>query len=234
MLARDIIESAAWALHDFDPVTGDGYVRWPQAQLLRFLNMAQLQVVKLAPEASSAFVAMQLAAGARQTIPATALRLLTVTRNMGSTGFIPGRHVSLTDRATLDGQLATWGVSGEAVTEIESYVYDDRVPKTFYVYPPLAAEDVVWVELGVSAKPAVCTAVTDTLTIEDTYFSPLLHWVLYLALCLELDDSSSSAKALHHYQCFSLELGQDLTAASLTVPNLSELYLANKGAPTNG
>ena len=234
MTAKDIIEAAAWALHDFDPSTGAGYVRWPKAQLLQFVNVAQLQVVKVLPETNSAFISMQLAAGARQTLPASALRLLTVTRNLGADGLTPGRHVSLTDRASLDSQLATWSTAASAFTEVESYVYDDRIPKTFYVYPPLGETDTAYVELGVSKRPTACVADTDVLDLDDIYFSPLLHWVLYLALCLELDDASSSSKALHHYQCFSVELGLESTAAALIAPNFNELYLANKGAPTNG
>lgn len=233
MTAKDIIEAAAWALHDFDPATGAGFVRWPKAQLLQFVNVAQLQVVKVLPEANSAFMPLQLAAGARQALPASALRLLTVTRNLGANGLTPGRHVSLTDRASLDSQLATWSTASE-FAEVESYVYDDRIPKTFYVYPPLGDADVAYVEIGVSKRPTACTADTDSLDLDDIYFSPLLHWVLYLALCLELDDPSSSSKALHHYQCFSVELGLESTAAALIAPNFNELYLANRGVPTNG
>jgi len=234
MIAKDVIEAVAWALHDLDPETGEGYVRWPKPRLLDFVNRAQLQVVKNVPEASSEFTAMQLVAGARQAIPASALRLLTITRNLGADGLSPGRHVALTDRGTLDAQLVTWGVNTTSISEIESYVYDDRVPKTFYVYPPLATGDSVFVELGVSMKPEACVAETDTLALDDIYFSPIFHWMMYLALNLELDDSSSSSKALHHYQCFSVELGQEKSVANLIVPNLAELYLANKGMPTNG
>lgn len=212
-----IIDRVARALHD------TAHTRWPAAEKLLFLNMAQIQAVMVQPEANAKYKQMTLSASARQVLPAVDLRLLTVVRNMGTTGTTPGRHISLTDRATMDAQLAAW-TAGQAVTEIESYVYDPRVQTEFFVYPPPNSADLI-VEYVASERPVDCVATTDNITLPDTYISPLMHWMLYQALVFQLDSPASASQAMSHYQLFHNELGADVKAGDLYSPNARENYL---------
>ena len=193
MLASDIITRAAEFLHD------ETHVRWSEAKLLAYVNMAQFALALVRPELTAEIQVLTLVSGSRQALPAGGLQLLTLTRNMGADGATPGRYVALTDRASMDQTLVTWSATGDEVTEIENYLYDARVPKEFYVYPPPDPDtNVVTVEASIAMQPGTLTAASGTLAYDDIYMSPLIHWVLYLAYSLEFDDSNSSTKGLHH------------------------------------
>lgn len=215
--AGQIISQVSRLLHD------DANTRWPESEKLSFLNLAQLQVVMASPQANAKYKTITLAAGARQSLSAPDLRLLTITRNMGTNGLTPGRYVSVTDRATLDASLASW-TAAQAVTEIESYVVDTRVDGQFFVYPPPSTSD-LQVECVVAERPTDCATVNSTVALADTYYSPLVHWMMYLCLSFQMDSPSSAQAALSHYQLFFNELGADLKAGDLVSPNFREQYL---------
>ena len=59
-------------------------VRWTDAELLRYLNDGQREVVNMKPDASALTTNVQLSTGTLQTIPSNGLRLIKITRNMSS------------------------------------------------------------------------------------------------------------------------------------------------------
>lgn len=63
-------------------------VRWPEAELLRYINDAQREIVNLRPESSADHSNVQLVTGTEQTIPDVALRLIKVVRNMSAAGVV--------------------------------------------------------------------------------------------------------------------------------------------------
>lgn len=215
--AGQIIDFVSRKLHD------TAHTRWPEVEKLSFLNLAQLQVVMVQPQANAKYKVVTLAAGARQSLTAPDLKLLTITRNMGSNGQTPGRYVAVTDRATLDASLSTW-TSSQATTEIESYTVDSRVDGQFFVYPPPSV-DGLRVECVVAERPTDCASRGSAIVLADTYFSPLCHWMSYLCLAFQLDSPASAQQALSHYQLFFNELGADLKAGDLVSPNYREQYL---------
>lgn len=76
---------------------------YPDADFLRWVNDAALDVAAALGEASTAVVVAQLERGARQTLPPDAIRLVDVPRNM-----LPPPTATLDeDHATLDGGAAT-------------------------------------------------------------------------------------------------------------------------------
>jgi len=90
--AGTIISKAATQLID---ISG---VRWTRAELLGWLNDGLRQIVVMQPNASATRSAVQLAAGTRQTLPSGGWMLLSVYRNMGTTGTTPGRAVRISSR----------------------------------------------------------------------------------------------------------------------------------------
>ena len=60
-------------------------VRWPEAELIRFINDAQREIVNYRPESSATTSNVQLVAGTKQSLPSGGLRLIKVTRNMSDT-----------------------------------------------------------------------------------------------------------------------------------------------------
>lgn len=212
-----IIERVARELHD------EAHTRWPEAEKLHFLNLAQLQIAMVRPDACAAYKTMTLAASARQLLPGVDIRLLTVTRNMGTDGTTPGRHISLTDRATMDAQLAAW-TAGQAVTEIESYVLDDRVSNEFFIYPPPNTAN-LQIEYVAVVRPTDCATTAATISVPDIYVSPIMHWMMYRCLSFQMDSPASAQQAISHYQLFHTELGVEMQAGNLVSPNYQENYI---------
>ncbi|BBL74179.1 DUF6682 family protein [Methylomagnum ishizawai] len=81
---------------------------YPDADFLRWVNDAALDVAAALGEASTAVVVAQLERGARQTLPPDAIRLVDVPRNM-----LPPPETTLDDGETiLDGGETTLDIFG--------------------------------------------------------------------------------------------------------------------------
>ena len=180
-------------------------VRWPDTELLRYLNDAQHEVVLHKPDASSDNITMSLVPGTRQRIPNNALRLLDIVRNVTSgTPPGPGHAVTLLGRGVLDAQRRGWHAQTPSVT-IEHYIYDPRDPKTFYVYPPATAQ--ARLELIVSTAPAVINTINDDIWLDSIYVNVLIDYVLYRAYSKDADFAANLDRAMTHYQAFATALG---------------------------
>lgn len=182
-------------------------VRWPTAELLRYLNDGQREVVLLRPDASVTTQAVQLAANeTRQALPATGVRLLDATRNMGSAGTTPGSAIRLIAREVLDTQVPTWH-SDVGQTVVKHYMFDPRAPKQFYVYPRVHATTQVWVELVYSSAPTDVAGLNNTITLDDIYANALIDFVLYRAYSKDAEYAANATYATQRYQSFLASLG---------------------------
>ena len=181
-------------------------VRWPRTELLTWLNDGQRETVLLKPEACVTHDAVLLTAGStKQTIPATALRLIEVVRNMGANGTTPGSVVRLVSREVLDAQLPDWHAA-TATGKIDHYVFDLRNPKTFFVYPKAPAT--AWyLDLVCSASPADTNDTTGVIGVDDIYANALLDYVLYKAYSKDATYAQNAQLAVAHYGAFANSLG---------------------------
>ena len=123
--AQSVILRAATTLQDLSAV------RWSTAELVRYLNDGQRDIVLVRPDATATLASLTLAAGARQVIATAGAKLLEVIRNTSGTK----RAIRLVARKLLDAQNSSW-YSLTGVTEIKHYMFDQREPRLFYVYPP--------------------------------------------------------------------------------------------------
>ncbi len=180
-------------------------VRWPETELLRYLNDAQQEVVLQKPDASSENFSMQLRPGTRQVAPPNALRLLDVVRNMGLDGNTPGDAVTLIGRGVLDAQRRSWH-SDPSTESVHHYIYDARDPKTFYVYPPVASPP-HHLEVVVSTAPNTVMSADEDLSLDDIYINVLIDYVLYRSYSKDADFAANLERALTHYQAFAQSLG---------------------------
>ena len=223
-----IIDWVSKTLHDTKNT------RWPRADMLAYLNLAQVQVVTVQPQANAKYRTIKLAVGSLQKVGNDDIQLLTITRNMGADGLTPGPAVGMTDRPTLDSHMATWTKASGASSTVESYVYDERVQTQFYVYPPVPTTVDVWVEYISAQRPTDLTQETDILQLPDVFVVPVMRWMIYLCLSFQMDNAYSANAALHHYQLFNTELGQQLNAYNLVNPSLMETYLSGQQGKANG
>lgn len=113
-------------------VTG---VRYPDAELIGWLNDAQLELAAIRPDSCSRLAPVPLVAGTLQAIPSDGSMLLKLTRNLGAGGATPGRAIRRVPMDLLDGQVPDWH-SSTAGAVTQHFVFDERIPRQFYVYPP--------------------------------------------------------------------------------------------------
>lgn len=198
-------------------------VRWPVAELVRYLNDGQREVVLYRPDSMVTNATVALVAGAKQAIPTNGSKLIDVIRNTAGTK----RSVRMTVRNILDTQSPNWyNLTG--LTEILHYMYDPRDPKVFYVYPPAAASGAS-VEIVYSAYPAditepadgaVYSAVTGNISLPDIYGNVLADYILYRAYTKDSEYAGNAQRAQAHYGAFQAALTTEMAGTTGVAPKV--------------
>jgi len=147
---------------------------------IKYLNAAIRSLILVRPDAGATTESVQLVEGIKQTIPTAALRLLDITRNMGSDGSTAGRIVTPSKRKHIDYSNLLWP-AGTGETYIENFSHDANVPGIYYVTPPVSGSTNVYVEISSSQLPTTISASGDTMTTNDVFFEPIVQYMLYKA-----------------------------------------------------
>jgi hypothetical protein len=184
-------------------------VRWPLSELLDWLNDGQRDIVLKKPNASVKNVAFALASGTKQTLPADAVQLIDVVRN------VPGSVVRIVAREILDAQLPNWH-GAAAQTVVQHYCYSELDLRHFYVYPPNTGTGNV--EVIYSAAP-VNAAQGGVISLDDLYQSALLDYILYRAFSKDAEYAADPARANAYYLAFANALGLKVQSEMGTSPN---------------
>lgn len=220
MLASDLLRRAAWTLSDAENE------RWSQEMLLAFLSDAQRQVALRRPDATARRALVDLAPGIVQEIPADGLRLMDVVRAVGADG-VSGRAVRLVDRSALDACEPDWHTAveseyGELPAEEllpDQYVHDERTPRLFYVFPPVAGAG-GRLEIVYSVDPAELAGPESPLAVDAVYAGPLLDYALHRAFALDTESETSRARSEAHLRAFVQAMEAKLPVDLLVTPNL--------------
>lgn len=159
-------------LNDVDQVT------FTEALLLSALNQALALLVLVRPDVTATFQTLACAEGTRQELPMDGLRLLKVVRNVKNDGK-PGRAVRLVNQHDLDSIDPDWH-SGTPKETIKEYMFDERSPTSFYIYPPAVAGTKLDIEY--SKQPNEIISVEETLPVSNIYRQPLQEFILYKLL----------------------------------------------------
>lgn len=219
--AQSIVHRATGLLQD--PTS----IRWPVNELVRFLNDGQREVVMARPDSINVTATMTLAAGTRQDLDSAGLsvapvKLMEITRNMAATS--AKKAVRMTQRSWLDAQIPGWH-SVTASVNILHYMFDQRDPKTFYVYPPATTS--AQLEINYSGYPtaitepadgALYTDVTGDLTVPDVHANAVLDYILYRAYSKDASYAGNAGRAAAYYQSFAGALGIERAATQATAP----------------
>lgn len=198
-------------------------IRWPVAELVRYLNDGQREVVLYRPDSMVTDATVSLVAGAKQGLPSNGSKLIDVIRNTSGNK----RSVRMTNRSILDTQSPNWyNLTG--VTEILHYTYDPRDPKVFYVYPP-AASSGASVELVYSAYPsdisepadgATYSSVTGNISLPDIYSNVLGDYILYRAYTKDSEYAGNAQRAQAHYAAFQAALTTEMNGTTGVAPKV--------------
>lgn len=204
---RAIINKAQTLLHDTDKI------RYPDAEMLGWGNEGQREIVKYKPEACVTHAARQMTGGTKQTLPAGAVRLIDVPRNMGSNGATPGRAIIYTPRAVLDECIPDWHTHSTSTTA-KRYAYDPNDPLVYFIYPPQPAVNPGYVDEVYASAPTNCTlngvegGVSDSvIALADVHESDLINYIIYRALLKLSKHTGNAARAEGARQTFLQGLG---------------------------
>lgn len=189
--------------------------RWTAEERVRWANEAMGAIMTRRPAAFARRIVHTLVAGVYQTLPEDSSVLLDVSRNMKADGITSGRPIRRTDRQLLDDSDPDWPIN-KPKTEVRQYVFDERVPKAFWVYPPVVAGTKV--ELLDAALPAEISSLADTLAISAEYLEAVVNYVCYR--CNSKDSEfANGAIAAAFYQAFEAALGVKNQSQQAVSPN---------------
>ena len=207
-------------------------IRWPEAELLRYINDAQREVCNLRPESTATTANLALVVGTKQTLPSGGLRLIKVTRNMSSAAnsATGKRAVRLVDADILNTQEPNWHdptVSGDAAhtTTVKHYIFDEDDPRSFYVYPG-ASSTSTFLEIVYSAAPTDLTATSSTISVDDIFANAIIDYVLFRCYLKDAEYAGNQQRAGTHFQLFSSSLGAGGQAQFNVSPNQDQVSTA--------
>jgi hypothetical protein len=222
--AQSVIRRAAETIQDLSAV------RWSTAELVRYLNDGQREALMFRPDVFATPTTLTLVDGARQTLPASAAKLLDVIRNAASVS--SRRAVRIVNRQLLDSQVPDWHIAPPSVSAIH-YMYDPVNPREFYVYPPatvLTQLDVIVAQYpSAITEPAsgTYTAVTGNIGMPDILANALTDYVIARAYMKDSEQAGNAGRAQAHYVLFTAALSTDFKGTSGTV-------ISTAGAPARG
>jgi len=205
-------------------------IRWPVAELVRWLNDAQRAIIKVRPDALNTTKTMTLVVGTRQDLDDAALapvpaKLIEITRNLATGSTM--QAVTLVPRKILDAQMPRWHAAAGSVS-ILHYMFDPRDPKTFYVYPPALAT--AQLEVMYSAYPSIIveptasgadyTAVIGDLSVPDIYADDVLNLMLYRCYSKDSEYAGNEARAQGYLAAAVASLGAEIQATMAVQPQM--------------
>lgn len=211
--AQTIIKRVAYLLHD------PSSVRWTVGELVSYLNAAQNEMAVYRPDAFATTATLALTAGAKQSLPSGATKLIGVVRNTSGAK----RAVRPVKKALLDAQNPEW-YSSAGSDEVVHYMYDERDPKTFYVYPPATSSSSV--EITYAGLPTLLTEpgsgtfadVTGNITVSDHFANALGDYVMYRAFSKDADFANDASRAAAYYTAFANAVGIEVKATTTVAP----------------
>lgn len=215
--AQSIIRRCVATLQD------SASVRWPVAELVRYLNDGQREIVLHRPDAGLSSATISCVAGTKQSIPANGSKLIEVVRNAKPGGTF--RAVRLTNKELLEAQIPNWHTMPPQ-DEVLHFMYDVRDPKGFYVYPPATTN--ARLDITYSAYPtdiaeppdgSTYDAVTGNISVPDIYANALQDYILYRAYMKDSEYAGNAQRAQAHYAAFANALGVEVKATVAVSPN---------------
>ena len=182
-------------------------VRWTDGEMFDYLSDGQREIANFRPDATATHANVQLATGTEQTLPADGLRLLSVSRNMSGTAAnaTGARAISKVNLDVLNSEEPSWHdptVTGKAThgTIVKHYIFDERDPRKYYVYPGVAGN--AYVEVIYSKNPTSIGANTDLIQVDDIFANALINFVLYRAYLKDAEFAGNQQRSGTHYQLF--------------------------------
>lgn len=113
-----------------------------------------------------------------------------------------------TTRNSLDSLLPNW--TTDTGTDVEQYVYDQKSPEVFYVYPMPPADHPL--NLLVSQAPAMVMITdfdTDTqlFSLDELWINPVINYIMFRAYSIDMETEANMQQAQSYLAMFANDLG---------------------------
>ena len=210
--ASRVLESCGHLLQDTD------HERWTVDELLGWTAEAVKAIGNMNPAATQQETVITLTEGARQTLPKESSQLFDLVCNLSSSG-ANGRAITRTDRSVLDLTFPEWPQL-KTRDQVRQFMFDDRAPGLFYVYPPVNAGTKVRASLSVI--PLAITSADDYVPVRPEFEPALINYVMYRASSKD-SEFANGAVAVGYYQAYQTEMGVEGEAANVTTPNKAQV-----------
>lgn len=199
---------ASAIISDMRTLTHDSTVpyRISDADFLKKLNNAQRFIVMHVPKANVSNSPWQLVAGVVQSIPTGGIELVSVDFNMGTDGLTQGNPIRIVAIEELNGLKPDWPTATASAT-VQLYMFNEKDPTHFYVYPPQPAASMGYVQGPYSTSPTDIATVSTAITLSDIFASPIKKYALFETYALETD-ALALQQALSYYNACVTEIGR--------------------------
>jgi hypothetical protein len=206
MFASELLRAAATELNDLEP--GAEYVRFPQDELIGYLNEALAQLAIAKPTLFRTLTTLTLGAGAQQLLPDSIESVEDIIFNVNPDGSL-GAPV-LPGAFNLE---RTYG-KGVCITEpysVRSFASLPSSDQFFFVDPPVPPGTTVRVQALVTLAPQVVTTPETPIDLPNasplTYRNHLKDWMLYRAFSKDTESQTSATNAQQHFKSFYQAVG---------------------------
>lgn len=201
MLVSTLINRVRYVLQDVNQ-----FQRWSDQVLLDCFNEAQFAMVQNRPDTMSEIVPYFCLPRGKQDLTGAidnVYRLLDVFDNE-----VSGRTITKTQRDTLDNHDPNWSVgNGTPAVNVEQYVYDEKSPSVFYVYPVPAVGHQI--NLLVSKRP-VTVLLEDIgntdIEVDEIYVNSLMNFMLFRAYMTDAETEGNMTQAQMYLKMFANDL----------------------------
>ena len=189
---------------DLERMVGDilsdtSHITWTEPQLQDWLVDAERSIISVRADAGAVTEDVALVAGTRQALPDGGIKLLSVVRNTG------GSSIRLVERGVKDDSDPNWHTETQSGT-IYEYVFDDRIPASYFVSPPAVVSTSIEIEYSKEPGPYDFGSDPD-ITISDVYVPQLIEWALYRCFSRSDESTPDYARSQAHYQRWADMLG---------------------------
>lgn len=178
-------------------------IRWTIQDLIDYFNSAVKAVMVVRPDAYVKTEEFACTQGTKQTLPEGINLLFNVLRNVNGPA-IRGPH----DMLMLDNYYPDWR-NGTAQSNAETYMYEERNPSVFYLYPAVTEQHKIEIVASFIPDPISKTDYdgNQVSPLGPLYDNALIEYMIYLAFSQDNEFAANSNKANLALAAFNTMLG---------------------------
>ena len=189
-------------------------IRYTFAERIDWMNEAVVAIANRQPQSQTTTGLLQLDEGCKQVMPQEAVKLLEVRNNLSIDGS-EGAAITQTTLTEMDAAAPGWR-NGTKKTAVRQFMFDDRDPKRFWVWPPVVGGTLI--DITYIRIPQPITESDSNLPIHDEYAEAVLNFVAYRCLLKDSEYANGSTAAAF-YQAFLAALGMKEESEMKASPN---------------